>query len=361
MMLDRMTLTAALCGLAAIMLCPPEVAAQTTAPGKPAVGARKEVLPTRSPATAPAVAAAPPALAAAMPAPVATAPAHGTEPGGDEVVARLGTTDLSASDIRAYLGQLGPREQAAIARDPALLSQSVRLLLANQLALKEALAKKWDQDPAVAAQLEQVRRQAIVELYLQTVSAPPAGFPSEAEIESAYEANKTALLVPRQYHVAQIFIALAADADKDAEDKARHKVDEVSRKLKLPGADFAAVAAAESSERETAERGGDIGWLAEAQMRAEIRGQVAGLAKGAVTEPVRLDDGWHVLKLVDTKAAVTRPLAEVHDLLAQRLREERATANRRSYLARLLEQTPPAINEIALTRLLDHSARQSAK
>jgi parvulin-like peptidyl-prolyl isomerase len=80
---------------------------------------------------------------------------------------------------------------------------------------------------------------------------------------------------------------------------------------------------------------------------------VMELAKAAITDPVRLDDGWHILKMLDTEASHTRPLAEVRDALVQRIRAERADANRRAYVAELLKQSPPVVNEIALSKLLD--------
>ncbi len=268
-----------------------------------------------------------------------------------DVVARVGGTDVTSEELRAYVETLGPQEQSALAKDPALLSQVVRSYLARQAVLKEAQAKKWDQQPAVKAQLDRVREQALTEIYLQSIARPPASYPSDAEVQAAYDANKKAFEVPRQYRVAQVFAA-ARGADKDAEEKARRRIDEVGKKLKQKGADFAAVARAESDEKEGAQRGGEIGWLTEAQMIPGIRSVVTNLPKDAVSDPVRLDDGWHVVKVLETKPASTRPLAEVRDAIAAQLRAERAQANRQAYLAKLLEQNPPAINELALSKVL---------
>jgi hypothetical protein len=119
------------------------------------------------------------APAKSKPAPAPSAPAAVTpaaqdltpaKTGSSDVVARVGDANLSADDIRAYVAALGPREQAVLTQDPALLSQAVRMLLANRLVLREVLAKKWDQQPGVAAQLERVRESALVELYLGAVS-----------------------------------------------------------------------------------------------------------------------------------------------------------------------------------------------
>jgi parvulin-like peptidyl-prolyl isomerase len=272
-----------------------------------------------------------------------------------DVVARVGGVDVTSDELRAYVETLDPREQAALGKDPALLSQVVRAYLARQAVLKEAHDKKWDQRPSVKAQLDRVRDHALVELYLQSVSRPPDGYPSAAEVQAAYDASKAAFAVPRQFRVAQVFVAAAKGSDAQAEGKARGRLDEIVKKLKRRGADFAAVARAESDETGAASRGGEIGWLSEDQMVPGIRSTVVKLAKDGVSEPIRLDDGWHVVKVLDTRPASTRPLAEVRDAIAARLRAERAKATRQAYLSKLLEQSPPAINELALSRVLARS------
>jgi parvulin-like peptidyl-prolyl isomerase len=295
---------------------------------------------------------APPAVAQAPAAPAPAAPTVGAAKSNGEVIARVGNSDVTADDLRSYIAALGPREQAMLAQDPAQLSQAVRILLANRLVLQEVVAKKWDQQPAVAVQLDKVRESALVELYLQSVSTPPASFPSEDELQKIYDANRSSFLVPRQYQLSQIYVAVAKDADKATADAAKKKIDDVARKLKVAGADFAAIAKSDSTPSENAERGGDLGLLPEDQIRPEIRTQVAGLAKGAVSEPISLDDGWHILKLVDTKPSYTRTLPELREQLVRQIRTERATALRRAYLAEMLKQKPPVLNELALSKLL---------
>jgi peptidylprolyl isomerase len=269
-----------------------------------------------------------------------------------DVVARVGDTDVSSGELRSYIETLGAQEQSAIAKDPALLSRVVRSYLARQAVLKEAQAKKWEQRPGVKAQLDRVRDQALSELYLQSVSKPPDNYPSDAEAQVAYDASKKAFEVPRQYRVAQVFIAAAKGADKDVEGKARKKVDEVLEKLKQKGADFAAIARSDSDESAASGHGGEIGWLTEAQMVPGIRSTVTGLAKDAASEPIRLDDGWHLIRVLETKDASARPFAEVREALVAQLRADRAQANRQAYLSKLLEQNPPAINELALSKLV---------
>jgi parvulin-like peptidyl-prolyl isomerase len=268
------------------------------------------------------------------------------------VIARIGDTEVKFDDMRASIESLDAREQAALARDPSLLNQVVRTFLVRRVVLKEALAKKWDQESAVAAQIQRARDNTIVETYLQSVSKPADTYPSDAEVQSAYESRKAQLLVPRQFRLAQIFIALPKAADKTTTDKAQSKLEAVKKSLRQSGADFAAIAKANSEEPESASRGGEIGWLAENQVQPEVRPQVTSLSKNATSEAIRLEDGWHILKVLEIKEAYTPTLDEVRSQLVQQLRNEKAQNNSQAYLAKLLQQSPVAINELALSKLL---------
>lgn len=272
--------------------------------------------------------------------------------GAAEPIARIGNTEVKVDEIRATLETLDPRQRAVLEREPALLNQLVRSFLIQKLVLKEALAKRWEQQPAVVAQLEQVREKAITESYLQSVSQPAESFPSDTEVKTAYEANKAAFLMPREFRIAQIYIAAPKGADKATLEKAQAKLEAVRKKLKQPGADFAAIAKAESDETESASRGGEIGWLPEPRIQPEIREVVVGLAKNAVSDPVRIDDGWHILKVLDVKDAYTASLNEVRPQLVQQLRAERTRVNSLAYMNKLLQENPVAINELALSSIL---------
>ncbi|MEY4483841.1 MAG: hypothetical protein RL693_1293 [Verrucomicrobiota bacterium] len=273
-------------------------------------------------------------------------------PEGSDVLGRIGDLEVKVEDIRASLSNLGARDEAAISRDPAVLNQVVRSLLVQKIILKEALAKQWEQQPAVAAQLEQVRQSTISESYLQSLTKPPADYPNEAELKSAYESSKASILVPRSYRLSQIFISSLKGADKATADQAQSKLEMIRKSLKPKDADFAAIASAESEERESASRGGEIGWLSETQIQPEIRSQLTSLTLNAISEPIRLDDGWHIIKVIDIREPYTPTLDQLRSQLVQQLRTERTRSNSQAYIAKLLQENPLAINELALSKIL---------
>ncbi len=266
------------------------------------------------------------------------------------VVGRVGSLEVTADDVRPALATLGSGERDALAKDPALLNQLVRSVLVQRLVVKEAQDKGFATRPDVLAKLDRVREATLSEAYLQSVAAPPDDYPSDAELSAAYETNKAALLVPKSWRLAQIFIA-------STDGKPPKELDAVKKALKPASADFAALAATHSQEKESAARGGEIGWLTEAQVQPELRPHLAKLALGAVSEPLRLADGWHFLKVLDIREATTPTLDQVRLRLVQQLRNDRTRANIDAWLAKLVEQNPVAINELNLTQVLTDASR----
>lgn len=280
-------------------------------------------------------------------------PAAGSIAAADSnVIARVGDLDVKLDEVKSALAKLDPREQEAIARDPALLNQVVRLLLVQRLMLNEAVSKKWDQQPQVKTAIERARESAITESYLQSISEPPAGYPSGTELQTAYDLAKPSLAVGRQWKLAQIFVAAPEGTAKADLEKAETKLAEVKKALAEKGSDFAALAIKHSDEANSAAQGGEIGWMTEAQLQPEIREPATRLILGALSEPVRMKDGWHVLKCLDLKEPSTPPLEQVRTVLKERMRQEKAKANSQAYLASLLQQNPVAINEIGLAKAL---------
>jgi parvulin-like peptidyl-prolyl isomerase len=267
---------------------------------------------------------------------LAAAPLHAdTAP----VLGKAGDIEITSSEIREITAGLDAEQQDALAKDPAALGQFVRALLVQRLVLKQALEKKWDQDPAVISKLVRAREAALTESYLQNASMPQPGYPAEAELTDAYETSKSKLIIPRTYKLAQIYIAT---------DKA--KLDSVQKQLKAKNADFAAIARATSEEATSAAQYGEIGWLSEDQIQPEIRAKLPDLTKGAITEPIKLQDGWHILKLLEVREPRTPALDEIRDNFVTQLRADRSRIKRQEYLAELLKEHPLAINEIELTR-----------
>lgn len=270
------------------------------------------------------------------------------------VLARVGGVDVKVEEMRNIIKNLDPADQAAIASDPATMMRVVRSLLVEGIVLKEVASQKWDQQPNVLARLDKARQTTLADMYLQSVSKPPDDFPSDSELKGAYQANIAMFTVPHQFRIAQIFISIPKGADKATIDKDKDKLNAIAQRLGAKDADFAEIARAYSDEKASAEHGGDMGWISDEKMPPAIHVQAIELAKGAVSNPIPLSDGVHIIKLLDNKDISPIPFDEVKSKIAQKLREERAKANRMAYVNKLLEQSPITLNEKAVSKLIEN-------
>jgi parvulin-like peptidyl-prolyl isomerase len=190
----------------------------------------------------------------------------------------------------------------------------------------------------------------ILQTYLASVVPPDPSFPTEAEITTAYEANKAHLVLPRQYRLAQIVLAVRPGAPQEEDEAARKKAVDLRAQTMRPKADFADIARKNSQDPQSAEKGGDIGWLREPDMMPSVRDAITPLVENGVSTPVRLPDGWHILKLQETKSAGQIPLLDAKPQIVLALRQARTQKLMRSYLDEELKTQPIEVNEIELTK-----------
>ena len=255
---------------------------------------------------------------------------------GDEVLARMGSTEIKRADMEKLVGVLPAK---ATAEQVKALDQALRTELMRRALLSEALRAEWDKKPEVLHQLEAAREQVIVSTYINQQARPTADYPTEADIQAAFEANKSLLIRPPQVHLAQIYTKEAASAEV------------VAKKAREKNANFSQLSTQYSQHAESARNKGDMGWLEVEKLTPEVRGVVEKLALGEVSKPVKVADGWHILKLIARKGAEPIPLAEVRERLTQSLRLKRAQENEQRYLDQIVSRTPITVNEIALSNL----------
>lgn len=264
----------------------------------------------------------------------------------NEVVARMGAIEIKRGEVERMLGLNGGQALPSLAQmDPLLRAELLR-----RAVLEEARRSEWEKRPEVRQQLELAKEQVIVSSFVNQQARPAADYPSEPEIRTAYEANKSRFVQPAQFHLQQIYLSDFGSGQGDAEASAR-RADELWKLARTKGSDFAKLAGKHSAHAESAAKGGDMGWMAENALVPEIRAAVQGMAAGEIGKPVKVSNGWHILRLIERKAPAQLTYAEVKDSLVQSLRLGKAKENEQKYLSQLIGKTPIAINEISLSAL----------
>ena len=134
----------------------------------------------------------------------------------DPVVAERAGDHITVSQARVLLGSLDPDARKKLEAGSAV-SDLLRNLLLQRAVLQEAEAQKWQDRPEVAALLQRARDQLVSQSFLAAQATLPAGYPSDAEIQAAYEQNKPKLMRPRGYQLSEIFLpGTAADQPRPA-------------------------------------------------------------------------------------------------------------------------------------------------
>jgi len=210
-----------------------------------------------------------------------------TAAAADDLVGKMGDVELHSSELKAVLEAQPPEMRRQLATDQSALERLVRSELMRKAVLNEAKQKGWDKRAELQPLIDRARDQIVVSSFVGNVAQPGDGYPSEEEIKQFYEGNKAQLLAPAQYQLAQIFLPAAEGTDKAKAEEAKKKIGELSAKMGKSGADFAKLAKENSAHKESAEKGGELGWVSEEQMVPEIRRAVAGMRRRQPADQIR--------------------------------------------------------------------------
>ena len=96
-------------------------------------------------------------------------------------------------------------------------------------------------------------------------------------------------------HILKLFPQNATDEQKAV---CKAKIDSIYNLL-LAGADFDEMAKAESDDKGSAQRGGDLGWFRKGRMVPEFENVSFALPDGALSEPFETQYGYHIVKKVE--------------------------------------------------------------
>lgn len=236
----------------------------------------------------------PPAAAPVAPAASAAAPA------ADPVVATVNGTPIRASEVAIAVEDIGsglPPQLQGAQRDDYVLSFLTDMTLLS----KAAEAQKLDQSPEFQQRLAYARTKALMETIMMQEAKKAVS--QEAKRKTYDEFVKSAP-AEQEVHARHILV----------DDEAKAK--EIAKKAKA-GEDFAKLA--KENSKDSAEDGGDLGYFTKEQMVPEFAEAAFKLEKGQVSDPVKSQFGWHVIKLEDKRQKPVPTFEQVEDQVEQYL------------------------------------------
>jgi peptidyl-prolyl cis-trans isomerase C len=212
----------------------------------------------------------------------------------DPVVARVNGVDIRQSDLALAEEDLGADMQSVSpeARREHLISYLADIIMVNQAAEKKKLAD----NPEFKRRLAFLRNKLLMGYELQEEAK--AAINDEALQQTYNDAVKS---IGGQEEVRARHILV------DSEDEAKTLLDQIKG-----GADFATIAKEKSKDPGAAE-GGDLGYFTKDQMVPEFAEVAFKMYPGQLSNPVKTQFGWHIIKVEDKRTKQPPEFDKVKD------------------------------------------------
>jgi peptidyl-prolyl cis-trans isomerase D len=146
------------------------------------------------------------------------------------------------------------------------------------------------------------------ELARQKVVVPPS------DVQRYYNDNIEQYQTPEQIRASHILLETAGKNDADVKKRA----EEILMQVK-GGADFAELAKKVSEDKGSKANGGDLDYFGRGRMVPEFEQAAFAMQPGQISDLVKSQFGYHIIKVVDKRAGSTRPLDEVRTQIQQQL------------------------------------------
>lgn len=145
---------------------------------------------------------------------------------------------------------------------------------------------------------------------------------TEEDMLQYYEEHESEFDKGKEVRARHILFRLAQDADEATEAAVKKKAEEVLQQLR-DGADFAEMAKEYSEDTGSGENGGDLGFFTKGRMVPEFEEAAFALAEGEISDLVRSQFGYHIIKVEETREEPD-PFGKAKPVIAERLKLERA-------------------------------------
>jgi len=232
---------------------------------------------------------------------VSTAPLYAQDK--DPLVAKVNGVEVHQSDLTVAeeeAGQLPPMSPKA--KQDYLVQFVADMILVS----KAAEDKKFGDTPEFKRKVEFARKKLLMEGLLQSIGKDAL---TDEAMHKVYDEAVKQIGDEKEVHARHILFRAAA-GDEKASKEAEEKLKAVIARLKK-GEDFAKVAGEVTEDPSGKANGGDLGYFSKDQMVPEFSEAAFKLEQGQLSEPVKTQFGWHVIKVEDKRVKPAPKFEEV--------------------------------------------------
>jgi peptidyl-prolyl cis-trans isomerase C len=232
--------------------------------------------------------------------------------GSDPVIARVNGVDITQGDLALAEEDVGAEMQGATpeAKREQLIAYLADIIMITQAAEK----KKLGDSPDFKRRLAFLRNKLLMGFGLQEETK--SALTPEA-LQQTYDEAIKSMGGQEEVRARHILV--------EAEDEAKSILDQIKG-----GADFAALAKERSKDPGAAD-GGDLGYFTKDQMVPQFSEVAFKMYPGQLSNPVKTQFGWHIIKLEDKRTKQPPELEKVKDQIESYLARKAQT----EYVAKL--------------------------
>jgi len=214
-----------------------------------------------------------------------------------QVLADVNGSTITTGDYSREVKNL-PEYLKSMAETPQGRKEMLDTMVIRELILQQAAKDGLDKSPEIAEKLADLKKRLIVESYLKKKVETDAKV-SDDDLKKFYEQNKDKFKTGEQVRASHILVKTEKEAkDILAQIKAGGKFEELAKK---------------NSVDSSAAQGGDLGWFGKGSMVPAFEQAALALKEGQVSDVVKSDFGYHIIKLTGKRPAGIRPFEEVKD------------------------------------------------
>jgi peptidyl-prolyl cis-trans isomerase C len=233
-----------------------------------------------------------------------------------KVVAKVDGFSITEGDVNSALEELGaglPQQMDAAQRRTYAIDYLIDLKIVATVAAKEKLGDTAD----FKKRLDQTRDRLLMEAMLTREGDKGA---TEDAMKKFYEETVKGLKPAQEVKARHILV--------EKEDEAKAALERVKK-----GEDFAKLAAELSKDPGSGKEGGDLGWFEKERMVPEFADAAFKLDKGGVSELVKTQFGFHIIKVDDKRDKA----APTYDSVKDQLKRYMIQKSQQDYVLKLRE------------------------
>ena len=206
--------------------------------------------------------------------------------------------DLKFSDVQLILANVDQKQRDNLLSNEGIFKKFIHNELNSLSVLAAAESNQLQQDPNTRFLMQRSAENVLREIYLRRLIASkiPAGFPTEDQMKAYYDKNKSEFMLGKRVHVWQIFLPLNEGMDKKGVADVEKKAKAIYKDLDSGKLNFSEAALKYSENLPSKNNGGYMGLLQEKALLPEIKKALDNLPEGKLSQPVKTETGWHLLK-----------------------------------------------------------------